>query len=113
MIAFSLKILLLSILSNYYLRKVNYLCGELNNIDIMNALEFSTKIEQGLIHLPEQYHAYDNAYARILVLIETPLSHPTKKQRLLESFKKMQNRKIFSTIENPVLWQKNLRDDWE
>ena len=79
----------------------------------MNALEFSTKIEQGLIHLPEQYHAYDNAYVRILVLIETPVSQSTKKQKLLEAFKKVQNSKMFASIENPVLWQKKLRDEWE
>ncbi len=78
----------------------------------MNALEFSTKIEQGLIHLPEQYHDYDNAYVRILILIETPPFQPTKKQKLLESFKKIQNRKLFATIQNPVLWQKKLRDEW-
>ena len=79
----------------------------------MNALEFSTKIEQGLIHLPKQYHAYDNAYVRILVLIETPVSQSTKKQKLLEAFKKVQNRKMFASIKNPMLWQKKLRDEWE
>ena len=79
----------------------------------MNALEFSTKIEQGLIHLPEQYHAYDNAYVRILVLIETPSTQTTKKQKLLEAFKKVQNRKVFASIKNPTLWQKKLRDEWK
>ena len=38
----------------------------------MNALEFSTKIEQGLIHLPKQFEEYDNTYVRIIVLVETP-----------------------------------------
>ena len=79
----------------------------------MNALEFSTKIEQGLIHLPKQYQDYDNAYVRILVLIETPSTQPTKKQNLLEVFKKMQNRKLFASIPDPILWQKKLRDEWE
>lgn len=79
----------------------------------MNALEFSTKIEQGLIHLPKQYHAYDNAYVRILVLIETPSTQPNKKQKLLEAFKKVQNRKVFASIKKPILWQKKLRDEWE
>lgn len=79
----------------------------------MNALEFSTKIEQGLIHLPEQYQAYDNAYVRILILIETPPIQVSKKQKLLAIFKKMQSRNIFVSIENPVLWQKKLRNEWE
>ena len=79
----------------------------------MNALEFSTKIEQGLIHLPKQYQDYDNAYVRILVLIETPVSQSSKKQKLLDAFKKVQNRKMFASIKNPMLWQKKLRDEWE
>ena len=95
------------------MRKVDYLCKRFNHIEIMNALEFSTKIEQGLIHLPKQYHDYDNAYVRILVLIETPVSQSTKKQKLLEAFKKVQNRKMFASIKNPMLWQKKLRDEWE
>jgi hypothetical protein len=79
----------------------------------MDALEFSTKIEQGVIHLPEQYHAYDNAYVRILVLIETPPSPTPKKQKLIEAFKKVQAQEVFATIENPVAWQKKLRDEWK
>ncbi len=79
----------------------------------MNALEFSTKIEQGLIHLPEQFQEFNNTYARIIVLLETPDAHVVKKEKLIATFKKMQHLKMFSSIENPVLWQKKLRDEWE
>lgn len=79
----------------------------------MNALEFSTKIEKGLIHLPKQFQEYDNTHVRIIVLIETPLIKVTKKEKLLATFKKIQQKKLFTSIDNPITWQKQLRDEWE
>ncbi len=79
----------------------------------MNALEFSTKIEEGLIHLPKQFQEYDNTFVRIIILVETPQTHVSKKEKLLATFKKMHEHKLFSSIENPILWQKQLRDEWE
>ena len=75
----------------------------------MNALEFSTKIEEGLIQLPKQFAEYDNTYARIIVLVDTPPTRVSKKEQLLATFKKMQQHNLFASIENPVLWQKQLR----
>ncbi len=79
----------------------------------MNALEFSTKIEHGMIHLPKEYEAYDNSFVRIIVLVEQPLNGLSKKEKLLATFKKLQQTPIFDSIENPVTWQKQLRDEWE
>ena len=79
----------------------------------MNALEFSTKIEQGLIHLPEQFQEYDNTFARIIVLVEKPVNGLSKKEKLLATFKKLQQTPIFDSIDNPVTWQKQLRDEWK
>jgi hypothetical protein len=78
----------------------------------MNALEFSTKIEQGLIRLPKQFESYQNAYVRIIVLVE-PEPPMTQRERLLRIFKQMQQVKMFESIENPLIWQKKLRDEWE
>ena len=79
----------------------------------MNALEFSAKIEQGVIHLPKQYEAYDNTFARVIVLVEPTLNIVSKKEKLLATFKKLQQTSVFDSIENPVTWQKQLRDEWE
>ena len=79
----------------------------------MNALEFSTKIQEGLIHLPKQFQEYNNTNVRIIVLVESQPVQVSKKAKLLATFKKMQHRKMFVSIENPVLWQKQLRDEWE
>jgi GTP-binding protein EngB required for normal cell division len=80
----------------------------------MNALEFSTKIEHGLIHLPKQFQEYDNSHVRIIVLVEQPTTIIlSKKEKLLATFKKMQQNRLFENIENPVNWQKQLRDEWQ
>ncbi len=79
----------------------------------MNALEFSAKIERGFIQVPKEYEAYDNTFARIIVLIEPPLDKISKKEKLLATFKKLQQTPVFDSIENPVTWQKQLRDEWE
>jgi hypothetical protein len=79
----------------------------------MNIFEFSAKIERGVIQLPKQYEAYDNTFARITVLIEPPLENISKKEKLLATFKKLQQTPVFDSIENPVTWQKQLRGDWD
>lgn len=79
----------------------------------MNALEFSVQIEQGVIRLPLQYQAYNNAEARIIVLVKTPPVVRSQKERLAAIFTKMKQIKMFETIQNPTLWQKQLRNEWE
>lgn len=46
----------------------------------MNALEFSGKIEHGMIRLPKRYEEYENSYVRIIVLIEEPDNFLKKKK---------------------------------
>ncbi len=79
----------------------------------MDALEFSAKIEHGAVQLPEMYHNYENAYVRVIVLIEKPTELQSKKDRLLATFKKMAQVPMFRTIENPLNWQKQLRNEWD
>jgi hypothetical protein len=80
----------------------------------MNALEFSTQIEQGMIRLPKQFEKYQNAFVRIIVLVEPEPEPPrTQRERLLRVFEKMHHLKMFESIENPLTWQKKLRDEWE
>ena len=80
----------------------------------MNALEFSTIIEHGVIRLPKQYEEYDSIHARIIVLIDKPIpSEYSSKEKLRNAFKKMEGIDMFKQIENPTKWQKQLRDEWE
>lgn len=79
----------------------------------MNAVEFSSKIKKGKIIVPNQYHEFDNENVRIIMLFDESKKEVSKKENLLITLNKMKTEKMFDTIENPVLWQKKLRDEWE
>ncbi|MDQ3221284.1 MAG: hypothetical protein M3449_04185 [Acidobacteriota bacterium] len=79
----------------------------------MNSLEFTTKIEHGIIHLPKELEEYDNAVAHVVLTVETPDDKLAKKERLFAALKEMQQADIFRNIEDPVEWQRKLRDEWE
>jgi hypothetical protein len=80
----------------------------------MNALEFSSKIEHGTIKIPKMYEdEYENAYARVIVLVEKPDDFLIRKNNMRLAFQKMKNVNMFEQIENPVEWQKQLRNEWE
>ncbi len=52
----------------------------------MNSLEFTTKIEHGVIHLPKEFEDYDNAVARVTVTLDTPEYKKAMKDRLFAAF---------------------------
>lgn len=79
----------------------------------MNSLEFTTKIEHGVIRLPKEFEEYENEIAHVTVTIETPEETKEKKARLFKAFKKAQEANLFQDIEDPVQWQKELRDEWD
>ena len=79
----------------------------------MNSLEFTAKIEHGVIHVPKEFEDYENAVAHVSITLETPQEKKTKKENLLKAFKKAQKAKLFAEIENPVEWQRELRNEWD
>lgn len=79
----------------------------------MNSVEFTTKIEHGVIHLPKELADYENAVARVVITLDAPDEKKAKKDRLFAVLKKMQQANMFQDIENPVEWQRKLRDEWD
>lgn len=56
--------------------------------------------------------------ALVTILDEEPidavqLSSKQKKDKLIEAFKKAQEANIFRDIDDPVEWQRKLRDEWD
>ena len=52
--------------------------------------------------------------ALLTILDEEPQESPaTKKEELFAAFAKLEQANVFSEIDNPVEWQRKLRDDWE
>ena len=82
----------------------------------MKTVEFETKIENGIIKIPENITKdIDNKQAKILINIKSDTNLKTnyninKIERILQ---KISAKAIFKNIEDPVKWQKKLRDEWE
>lgn len=82
----------------------------------MNSVEFTTKIERGVIHLPKEFADYENSVAHVVITLDAPDEEKEikeKKDKLFAVLKKMQKANMFQDIENPVEWQRKLRDEWE
>lgn len=79
----------------------------------MNSLEFTAKIEHGVIHLPKEFENYENVTAHVTITVETPEDKKAKKDRLFAALKKLAEVNPFAEIEDPVEWQRKLRDEWE
>lgn len=79
----------------------------------MNSLEFTTKIEHGVIHLPKEYEKLENSLAHVVVTVESPEDKLARKERLFAVLKEMQKTDIFRNIEDSIKWQRKLRDEWE
>jgi hypothetical protein len=77
----------------------------------MNAVEFSGKIEKGLIKVPDEYQNLEED-VRVIMLFDDTKKVISKKDILHDVLSKMKSEKMFATIDNPVLWQKAIRDEW-
>lgn len=55
-----------------------------------------------------------NRRAILTILDEEPKDSPeSKKEKLFAAFKKLAEKDIFPDIDDPVEWQRKLRDEWE
>ena len=79
----------------------------------MSAIEFSGKIKKGQILVPKKYSSFDNATVRVILQNEEFENSSSSKINFYATLNKMKRVKMFSSIENPVLFQKQLRDEWE
>jgi len=82
----------------------------------MKTVEFETKIENGIIKIPEKINKdIDNKKVKILINIKSDTNIKTnydvnKIEKILE---KISAKDIFQDIKDPVKWQKRLRNEWE
>jgi hypothetical protein len=88
-------------------------------------LEFLGEIEGGIIRLPKNYTSYTAKNVRVILLIEEKeeasqeeekeelISVHSQKEELQLIFDKMKGKAMFSKIDNPTEWQKNIRNEWE
>ena len=82
----------------------------------MRAIEFETKIQNGLIVLPQQYNNFNAKRTKVIVLVadDDDFSQALqKKDRLRLAFKNLQEVNPFKNVLDIVDWQKQIRDEWE
>lgn len=76
----------------------------------MQAIEFETHLENGLIHLPDSYqHWQEGKHVKVIVLVdesaEANVEHPSR-----QSINRHAG--TISLTEDPLDFQKNIRDEW-
>jgi hypothetical protein len=70
--------------------------------------------EAGKIELLTEIRLKKRQRALVTILDEEPKnSDESKKEELFAVLEKMKQANMFKDIENPVEWQKKLRDEWE
>lgn len=81
--------------------------------DIMQTLEAIVD-STGTVRLLTAVRLPKNRRALLTILDEEPKgTDNSKKERLLNAFKKAQEADLFKDIEDPVEWQRKLRDEWD
>lgn len=60
----------------------------------MNPLEFTTKIEHCVIHLPKEFEEYENSIAHVVITLETHEEKKIKKENLLAVLKNAESRNV-------------------
>lgn len=81
----------------------------------MRAIEFKAKIRDGVIEIPQKYRKLANQLARIIILTDEdePLNTVQDKESIQLILKELSTRKVFADIEDPVAWQRSIRDEWD
>jgi hypothetical protein len=80
----------------------------------MKAVEFETYIKRRLIHLPMRLRYLDNVKTKVILLYsESEKQSNYDKKALLLAFSKAQQKGVFNKMNNSVIWQKQMRDEWE
>jgi hypothetical protein len=73
----------------------------------MQAIEFSTRPQKGLIRLPASCKSYNDQPVRVIVLKEDRPSGNTQKS-VLKSFEG-----VIQLREEPLAYQKSIRREWK
>jgi hypothetical protein len=76
----------------------------------MQAIEFETHLENGLIHLPVSYqHWQEGKHVKVIVLVDESADDRSEQQN-----RPSINRHAgtISLTEDPLEFQKNIRDEW-
>jgi hypothetical protein len=76
----------------------------------MQAIEFETHLENGLIHLPASYQHWQNGKQVKVILLVDETAEDSAKQQNRQSINRHTGK--ISLTQDPLDFQKNSRDEW-
>ena len=80
----------------------------------MRTIEFFTQIKNGIIKIPEIFNKdINNRKVKILINIDIDTKTNYDINKIEKVLEKIKAKNIFKNIEEPVKWQKGIRDEWE
>jgi hypothetical protein len=82
----------------------------------MQAIEFETQVNNGMIKIPEKYREFAYGKLKIIMLKQSKDSkHPDKNKisDIKGILKEIREKNIFQKIDNPVDWQRTIRNEWQ
>ncbi len=74
-------------------------------------MELTTKISNGVIKLPKKYKHLNNKTVTIMIREEG--NKGTQIEKMKAALDEIIKRDVFKGIEDPVKWQRELRNEWE
>lgn len=81
----------------------------------MWAVEFETYAKNGMIEIPEEYRNMAEGQLKIILLKQDQKTRPSTIERnsnIKNLLKRIQEKNIFQSIDNPAEWQRTIRDEW-
>lgn len=81
----------------------------------MTAVEFETQAKNGMIRIPEEFRDMVNAKLKVILLKrdkKPKKAFSNQGEEIKKILKKVQEKNIFKSIDDPVEWQRSIRDEW-
>ncbi|MEI6091025.1 MAG: hypothetical protein WCR42_11270 [bacterium] len=80
----------------------------------MQTVEFETFISQNCINIPLNFSQLNNRKAKVFLQFPDLIENGNfNKITLINAFEKAKKGKVFENIESSILWQQEIRNEWE
>ncbi|MBC8182710.1 hypothetical protein H8E88_16540 [candidate division KSB1 bacterium] len=79
----------------------------------METIEFQAQAKNGIIKIPQKYKYISNAFLKIRLVQEKKQTDNRKKLKIKKLLQEIRTKDIFKNIENPSVWQRELRNECE
>ncbi len=78
----------------------------------MKTLEFTTKIKNGIIKIPERYSNLKDIDVNVILQMEDDKRNSNQTINIISALQEIRKKKIFNKIDDPLNWQREIRNEW-